>query len=130
MEMLWYRTDFLLSSLRFPSTTIPPCDGNCSISQVVFEGGRRRCRNIGNIASSYGFSKKTCRTECGNYSGISLVAHAGKILPYIIASRLSKYSARVGILPGGHSSFRPKRSTTDTMFMLRRLQEGKPGVFS
>ena len=70
-------------------------------------------------------SKKTRRTECGNYSGISLVAHAGKILPYIIANRLSKYSESVGILPERHSGFRPKRSTTDTMFVLRRLQEGK-----
>ena len=39
------------------------------------------------------------RTECGNYRGISLVAHAGKILLKIIARRLSEYCERVGILP-------------------------------
>ena len=39
------------------------------------------------------------RAECGNYRGISLVAHAGKILLKIIARRLSEYCERVGILP-------------------------------
>ena len=36
-------------------------------------------------------------TECGNYRGISLVAHAGKILLKIIARRLSDYCERLGI---------------------------------
>ena len=43
--------------------------------------------------------KKKDRTECDNYKGISLVAHAGKILLNIIARRLSAYCERVGILP-------------------------------
>ena len=42
---------------------------------------------------------KKDRTECGNYSGISLVTHAGKILLKIIARRLSDYCGRLGILP-------------------------------
>ena len=67
--------------------------------------------------------KKKDRTECGNYRGISLVAHAGKILPKIIARRLSEYCERVGILPEEQSGFRPNCSTTDMMFMIRRLQE-------
>ena len=67
--------------------------------------------------------KKKDRTECGNYRGISLVAHAGKILLKIIARRLSEYCERVGILPEEQSGFRPNRSTTDTMFVIRRLQE-------
>ena len=67
--------------------------------------------------------KKKDRTECGNYRGISLVAHAGKILLKIIARRLSEYSERVGILPEEQSGFRPNRSTTDTMLLIRRLQE-------
>ena len=33
--------------------------------------------------------KKKDRTECGNYRGISLVAHAGKVLLKIVATRLS-----------------------------------------
>ena len=67
--------------------------------------------------------KKKDRTECGNYSGISLVAHAGKILPKIIAGYLSEYCERVGILPEEHSGSQPNRSTTDIMFVIRRLQE-------
>ena len=43
--------------------------------------------------------KKKDQTECGNYRGISLVAHAGKILLKIIARRFSEYCERVGILP-------------------------------
>ena len=67
--------------------------------------------------------KKKDRTECGNYRGISLVAHAGKILLKIIARRLSEYCERVGILPEEQSGFQPNRSTTDMMFVIRRLQE-------
>ena len=67
--------------------------------------------------------KKKDRTECGNYRGISLVAHAGKILLKILARRLSEYFERVGILPEEQSGFRPNRSTTDMMFVIRWLQE-------
>ena len=67
--------------------------------------------------------KKKDRTECGNYSGISLVAHAGEILLKIIDRRLREYCERVGILPEEQSGFRPDRSTTDMMFVIRRLQE-------
>ena len=68
-------------------------------------------------------TQKRDRTECGNYRGISLVAQAGKILLKIIARRLSDYCDRLGILPEEQSGFRPNRSTTDMMFVIRRLQE-------
>ena len=67
--------------------------------------------------------KKKDRTERGNYRGISLVAHAGKILLKINARHLSEYCERVGILPEEQSGFRPSRSTADMMFVIRRLQE-------
>ena len=67
--------------------------------------------------------KKKDRTECGNYRGITLAAHAGKILLEVIARRLSEYRERVGILPEEQSGFRPNRSPTDMMFGIRRLQE-------
>ena len=54
--------------------------------------------------------KKENRTECGNYRGISQVAHAGKILLKIIARRLSEYCERAGILPEEQSGFRPNHS--------------------
>ena len=67
--------------------------------------------------------KKKDRTERGNYRGILLVAHAFKILLKIIARRLSEYCERVGILREEQSGFRPNRSTTDMMFVIRRLQK-------
>ena len=66
--------------------------------------------------------KKKDRTECANYRVISLVAHAGKILT-IIARHLSDYCERLGILYEEQGGFRPNRSTTDMMFVIRRLQE-------
>ena len=63
------------------------------------------------------------QTECGNYRGVSLVGHAGKILLKTIVRCLSEYCERVGILPEEQSGFRPNRSTTDMMFVIRRLQE-------
>ena len=67
--------------------------------------------------------KKKDQTECDNYRGISLVAHAGNILLKIIARRLSDYCERVGILPEEQSGFGPNRFTTDMMFVIHRLQE-------
>ena len=67
--------------------------------------------------------KKKDRTESGNYRGISLVAHAGKILLKIIARCLSEYCERVEILQEEQSGFQPNRSFTNMMFVIRRLQE-------
>ena len=63
------------------------------------------------------------RTECGNYRGISLVAHAGKVLLKIVATRLSAHCEARNLLPEEQCGFRPHRSTTDMMFAVRRLQE-------
>ena len=67
--------------------------------------------------------KKKDRTECGNYRGISLVAHAGKVLLKVIAGRLSDYCERENILPEEQCGFRPQSSTVDIMFVVQRLQE-------
>ena len=67
--------------------------------------------------------RKKDRTNWGNYRGISLVAHAGKILLKVVARRFSEYCERVGILREEQSGFRPNRSTTGMMFVIRRLQE-------
>ena len=53
--------------------------------------------------------KKKDRTECGNYRGISLVAHVGKILLKFIARRLSEYCERVGILVSDRTVLPPIR---------------------
>ena len=67
--------------------------------------------------------KKKDRTECGNYRGISLVAHADKVLFEVIAGLPSDYCERENILPEEQCGFTPQRSTVDMMFVVRRLQE-------
>ena len=67
--------------------------------------------------------KKGDKTECGNYRGISLVSHAGKVLFKVVARKLSAYCKAKGLLPEEQCGFRPDRSTTDMMFVVRRLQE-------
>ena len=67
--------------------------------------------------------KKKDRTECINYRGISLLAHAGKVLLKVIAFRLSDYCEDKDILPEEQHGFRPQRSTVDMLFVMRRLQE-------
>ena len=67
--------------------------------------------------------KKKDRTERSNYRGLSLVVHAGKVLLKIVANRLGDFCEEAGILPEEQCDFRPQRSTTDLMFVVRRLQE-------
>ena len=67
--------------------------------------------------------KKGDTTECGNYRGISLVSHASKVLLKAVARKLSAYCEANGLLPEEQRGFRPDRSTTDMMFLVRRLQE-------
>ena len=56
--------------------------------------------------------KKKDSTEYGNYRDISLVAHAGKVLLKIVATRLSAYCDARNLLPEEQYGFRPHRSTT------------------
>ena len=67
--------------------------------------------------------KKKDWTECSNYKGLSLAAHAGKVLIKIVANRLGDFREEAGIPPEEQCGFRPQRSTTDVMFVVRRLQE-------
>ena len=67
--------------------------------------------------------KRGDKTECGNYRGISLVSHAGKVLLKVVARRLGAYCEAKELLPEEQCGFRPNRSTTDMMFVVRRLQE-------
>ena len=53
--------------------------------------------------------KNNDRTECGNYRGISLVAHAGKVFLKIVATRLSAYCEARNLLPEEQCGFRPHR---------------------
>ena len=67
--------------------------------------------------------KKGDKMECGNYRGISFVPHAGKVLLKVVARKLSAYCEAKELLPEEQCGFQPDRSTTDMMFVVRRLQE-------
>ena len=67
--------------------------------------------------------KKEDRTECSNHRGLSLVAHAGKVVLKIVVNRLGDFCEEAGILPEEQCGFRPQRPTIDMMFVVRRLQE-------
>ena len=69
--------------------------------------------------------KKDDRTECGKYRSISIVAHAGKVLLKIVATRLSAYCEVRGLLPEEQCGFCSHRSTTDIIFAVRRPRVGK-----
>ena len=49
--------------------------------------------------------RKGDNTECGNYRGISLVSHAGKVLLKVVARRLSAYCEAKGLLPESSAGF-------------------------
>ena len=68
--------------------------------------------------------KKSNRSDCNNFRGISLVPHAGKVLLKIVANRLSDFFCEAQqILPEEQCGFLPARSTIDMLFVVRRLQE-------
>lgn len=68
-------------------------------------------------------AKKKNWAECGNYRGISLTSHAGKVLLKVIANRLGEYCETENIIPEEQCGFWRQRSPIDMMFVLRRLQE-------
>ena len=49
--------------------------------------------------------------------------HAGKGLLKVVARRLSAYCEAKRLLPEQQCGFRPDRSTTDMMLVVRKLQE-------
>ena len=51
------------------------------------------------------------------------MSHVGKVILNVVARRLSAYCEAKGLLPEEQCGFRPDRSTTDMMFVVRRLQE-------
>ena len=51
------------------------------------------------------------------------MSHAGKVLLKVVVRRLSAYCEAKGLLQEEQCGFRSNRSTTDMMFVVRRLQE-------
>ena len=50
-------------------------------------------------------NKNTYMVECGNHRGILLIAHGGKVLLKIVATRLSAYCKATGLLPEEQCGF-------------------------
>ena len=75
--------------------------------------------------------KSKDRAECGNYRGSLLVAHAGKVLLEIVATRLSAYCEAKELLLEEQCRSHPvrHRSIMDKIFAVRRSQElGRKGL--
>jgi hypothetical protein len=65
--------------------------------------------------------KKVDVNDTGNYRGISLVSHVGKLFTSLINSRLLKWSEENVILTDAQFGFRPGLGTTDAIFALHSL---------
>ena len=71
--------------------------------------------------SSLLYTRTKDKLDCGNYRGISLLSHAGKIITTIIQRRISKRAEEV--ISESQARFRPGRSTVDQLFTLRQIAE-------
>ena len=67
--------------------------------------------------------KKGDPYECGNFRGISLGAHAGKVLLKVVAMRLNAYCEWRKIFLEAQYGFRVGRSTDDIIYIVRGVQE-------
>ena len=65
--------------------------------------------------------KKGDKTVCGNYRGISLLSHTGKICERILENRLRNIEEQH--LGEWQHGFRPGRGTTDLVFVMKILLE-------
>ena len=66
---------------------------------------------------------KGSKRECRNYRGISLESHAGKVPLNVVARRLNAYCEAEGLLSEEQWGFQPDPSTTEMMFVVRRLHK-------
>jgi sorting nexin-29 len=67
------------------------------------------------------FKKKRDKLNCSNYRGVTLLSVAYKVFSGILQRRLSCYAGE--ILGEYQCGFRPGRSTTDQIFVMRQSME-------
>ena len=67
--------------------------------------------------------KKGNPYECGEYRGISLGAHAGKVVLKVVAMRLNAYCEWRKIFLEAQYGFRVGRSTDGMIYVVRGVQE-------
>jgi hypothetical protein len=65
--------------------------------------------------------KKGDKRDCGNYRGLSLIAHMGKVLERMVQNRLQPVAEERGWFPEEQNGFRPGRSTVDAIFVSRMI---------
>ena len=65
--------------------------------------------------------KKGNPNNPGNYRGISLVSHMGKLFTFLLNNRLTKWSENSSVLTDAQFGFRPGYGTTDAIFSLHSL---------
>jgi len=69
------------------------------------------------------YKNKGDRRDCNNYRGISLLCIAGKVFARLLLPRVRQIPSADRILPESQCGFRPSRSTSDKVFLLRQLQK-------
>jgi hypothetical protein len=67
--------------------------------------------------------KKGSTFDCGNYRGVALIAHIGKVLERMINNRVYAYVENIKFLPESQCGFRKNRNTIDMMFCSKRIAE-------
>ena len=90
------------------------------LCQCWQEGAVPQDMRDSNIIAIYKNNKGE-KNDCNNYRGISLRSTVGKVFARVILIRLQKLAEP--IYPESQCGFRAERSTIDTMFSLRPLQE-------
>ena len=67
--------------------------------------------------------KKSDKTDCSSYRGLSLMSTTYTILSNTVLSRLTPYAEE--IIGDHHCGFRRSRSTTDNIFCFRQMLENE-----
>ena len=107
--------------------------------ELIKAGGRKICNEIHKLIISIlnkeelpeewkeliiiPIYKKGDKTDCSNYTGISLLTTMYKILSNIMLSRLAPYAEE--IIGDHQSGFQCNRSATDHVFCIRQILEKK-----
>jgi hypothetical protein len=69
--------------------------------------------------------KADSRLDPSNYRPITLMSVVGKLFGSIVNARLQDFSERTGSIADEQGGFRPKRGTSDQIFLLREILESR-----
>ena len=66
-------------------------------------------------------TKKKRKSDPGSFRPISLLCNLGKVLEFIVTTRLYLWAESINLLPSEQSRFRKKRSVNDRLFQLTQI---------